>query len=167
GFEAGGERVGRIGARIHRGFAVDAAQAPIALGVSGDAVMVLATIGAGNKVFAPILDPAYRMSALHGEPAETDLLRQQDAFVAEPAADVGSDDAHLGFFDAETFRQSGAHDVRHLTGRVDRQLFEPRVPERDHAAPFDRRHALPRGADFARHFDRRVERLADVDVDES
>ena len=46
-------------------------------------------------------------------------------------------------------------------------MFEPSVPERNHAAPFDRRHALARGAEFARHFDRRVERLADVDVDES
>ena len=128
--------------------------------------MVLAAIGAGNEMFAPVLDPAHRMGTLHGEPAQADLLRQQDAFVTEPAADVGSDDAHLALFEAETFRQSGAHDVRHLAGRVDRQLLEPRVPERDHAAPFDRRHALARGTDFARHLDRRVERPADIDIDE-
>ncbi len=128
---------------------------------------MLAAIGAGNEMFAAVLDPAHRMGATHGEPAETNLLRQQDTFVAEPAADVGGDDADLTFLEAETFRQSRAHDVRHLTGRVHRQLLEPRVPERDHAAAFDRRHALPRGADLALHFDRRVECLADVDVDES
>ena len=36
----------------------------------------------------------------------------------------------------------------------------------DNAAPFDRRHALPRGADLARDLDGRIERLADVDIDE-
>src|SRR4029077_20107687 len=86
GLQTGRERVGRIGAGIDRCFAVDAAQAAVALGVSGDAVMVLAAIGAGNEWSARAPDPAPRMGALHREPAETDLLRQQDAFVAEPAA---------------------------------------------------------------------------------
>src|SRR5262249_23535900 len=79
GFQASGERVGRVGAGIDGGFAVDPAQTAVALGISGDAVMVLAAIGAGNEMFATILDPAHRMAAMHGEPAETNLLRQQDA----------------------------------------------------------------------------------------
>ena len=49
---------------------------------------------------------------------------------------------------------------------MQRQLLEAPVPEGDHAAPFDRRHALAGGADLARDLDRRVERLADVDIDE-
>ena len=47
-----------------------------------------------------------------------------------------------------------------------RSCSRRRVPEGDHAAALDRRHALPRGADLARDLDRRVERLGDVDVDE-
>src|SRR5262249_37647701 len=103
GFETGRERIGRIGAGIDRGFAVDSAQSPVALGIGGDAVMMLAAIGAGDEMFAPVLDPAHRMTAMHGQPAETNLFRQEDALVAEPAADIGSDDADLTFFEAETF----------------------------------------------------------------
>ena len=115
-FEAGGERVGRIGAGIDRGFAIDAAQAAVAVGIGGDAVMVLAAIGAGGQMLAPVLDPAHRMAAVHREPAEADLLRQQDALVAEATADVGRDDADLALVEAETLGEAGAHDVRHLAG---------------------------------------------------
>ncbi len=66
--------------------------------------MVLPAIGSGNEVFAAVLDPAHRMAAMHGKPAETNFLGQQDAFVAEPPADVGRDDADLTLFEAETFR---------------------------------------------------------------
>src|SRR6516164_1309154 len=141
-------------------------QAAVALGIGGDAVMVLAAIGAGNEMFAAILDPAHRMAAMHGEPTETNLLRQQNALIAKSAANVRRDDADLSLVKTETLGQPGAHDVRHLTSRVDRQLLEPRVPEGDNAAPLDRRHALPSGADLARDLDRRVERLADIDIEE-
>src|SRR5215468_5696927 len=166
-FQAGRERVGRIGAGIDRGFAVDAAQTAVALGIGGDTVVVLSAIGAGDEMFAAVLDPAHRMAAMHSEPTETNLLGQQDAFVAEPAADVGSDDADLPLFEAETFGQSRAHDVGHLAGRIHRQLFQPRVPERNDAAPFDWRHALASGADLAEDLDRGIECLADVDIDKS
>src|SRR5262249_2832363 len=163
GFQGSGERVGRVGAGIDGGFAVDTAQTPVALGIGGDAVVVLAAIGAGNEMFAAILDPAHRVAAMHGEPAETNLFRQQDALVANPAANVRRDDADLALVKAETLGQSGSHDVRHLTSRVYRQLLEPRVPEADNAATFDRRDALPSGADLARDLDRRIHRLADID----
>src|SRR5262249_57382601 len=97
----------------------DTAQAAVALGIGGDAVMVLAAIGAGNEMFATILDPAHRMAAMHGEPAETNLLGQQDALVAKSAANVRRDDADLALVEAETLGQPGAHDVRHLTRRVE------------------------------------------------
>ena len=69
GFQAGGERVRRVGAGIDDGFAIDTAQAAVAVGVGRDAVMVLTAIGA-NQVLAPVLDPSNRMAAMHGEPAE-------------------------------------------------------------------------------------------------
>jgi len=46
-------------------------------------------------------------------------------------------------------------------------LLEPRVPEGNDATPFDRRHALPSGADLARDPDRRVERFGDINIEES
>ena len=48
---------------------------------------------------------------------------------------------------------------------MQRELIEAAVEGRDHAAPFERRHALPRGRDLARHLDRRIERLGDVDLE--
>src|SRR5262249_58286651 len=97
-----------------------------AVGMGGDAVVVLPAVGEGYERFAAVLDPAHGMAAMHSEPPKTNPLGQQDAFVAKPAADVGGDDADLSLFEAETFGQSRAHDVRHLAGRIHRQLFEPR-----------------------------------------
>jgi hypothetical protein len=105
--------------------------------------MVLAAIGAGGQMLATILDPPHRMAAMHGQPAEADLLRQENALVAECSPDVRRDDADLALVEAQAFGESGAHDVRHLAGRVQRQLLEARVPTGDNAAPFDRCHALP------------------------
>ena len=134
----------------------------VAVGIAGDAVVMLAAIGAGRQMLAPILDPAHRMAATHGEPAEADFFGQQNALVAETAADIRRDHADLALVEAEAAGKSGAHDVRHLAGGINRQLIEAAVPDRDHAATFHRCHALARGADLARDLDRRVERLLDV-----
>ena len=56
--------------------------------------------------------------------------------------------------------------MRHLAGGIERKLLPAAVPRGDHAAPFNRRHALPRGADFARDLDRGVERLGETGIDE-
>src|SRR5262249_60661950 len=110
GLQAGGERVGRLGAGTDGGFAVDTAQPAVALGIGGDAVVVLAAIGAGNEMLATILDPAHRMAATHGEPGETNLFRQQDALVAKPDANVRPDGADLTPVKLETLRASGHDD---------------------------------------------------------
>src|SRR6266567_1951744 len=52
-----------------------------------------------GHVFAAVFDPAHRVAAMHGKPAETNFFGQQDAFVAEPPADVGRDDADLTLFE--------------------------------------------------------------------
>ena len=48
---------------------------------------------------------------------------------------------------------------------IERELVEAVIEGRDDAAAFQRRHALPRGRDLARHLDRRIERLRDVDLE--
>ena len=164
--EAGGKRIRRISAGIDRRLAVDADQPAIAVGVAGDAVVVLAAVGAGGEMLAPILDPAHRMTTVHRQPAEAHLFREQDPLVSEAAADIRRNDTHLRFLEAQATGKPGADDVRHLAGRIERELFETRVPQRNHAAAFDRRHALPRCPDLARDFDRCIQCLADIDIHE-
>ena len=164
--EARRERIGRIGSGIDRRLAVDPDQPAVAIGVSRDAVIVLAAVGAGGEMLAPILDPPYRVSAVHCQPAKAHLFRQEDPFVSEAAADIGRDDTHLPLLEAQATGKPGTDDVRHLAGRIERELFEPRVPQRDHAAAFDWRHALPRRSDLAGHLDRCIQCLADVDIHE-
>ena len=152
--EARRERIGRVGARVDDRLAVDREQPSVGVGVTGDVVVVLAAVGVGRQLLEPVLEPAHRPPELHREPAEAHLLRQQDALVAEPAADVRRDDADAPLVDAETLREPGAVDVRHLRRRMDGELVEPPVVVRHHAAPLDRRHALARGADAPPHADR-------------
>ena len=153
--QARGERVGRIGARIDRRLALDAEQPAVAVGMRGDDVVMLAAIGVGDQVLAPVLDPAHRMPAAQREPTDADLLRSEDALVAEAAADVGRDHPHLAVLEAEAVGKAGAHDVRHLGRAVDGELLEAAVPEGHHALALDRRHALTGRADLARDLDRR------------
>ena len=106
------------------------------------------------------------MAAAHRQPAEADVLRQKNAFVAEAAADIRRDDAHLSLHQPQTFREAGAHDMRHLVAGVQNELVHAAVPIGDRAAAFDRSHALAGGGNLARDLDRRVERGLDIDVDE-
>ena len=80
--------------------------------------MVLAAIGAGREMLAAVLDPAHRMAATHRQPRQADFFRQQDALVAEAAADVGRNDADLALLHAEAFGKAAAHDMRHLRAEV-------------------------------------------------
>ncbi|GJE41207.1 hypothetical protein AEGHOMDF_0369 [Methylobacterium soli] len=166
GLQAGRERVGRVGAGIDGRLAIDAAQAPVALGIGRDAVMVLAAIGVGGEVLAPVLEPAHRVAAAERQPAEADLLGEQDRLVAEAAPDIGRDDADAALLDPQAFREAVAHDVRHLARGVDHELVEAVIEMDDRAAPLDRRHALAAGGDRARDPDRGVEGGPDVHVDE-
>jgi len=166
--QAGGERVGRIGARIDRRLALEPEQPAIAVGVRGNHVVMLAAVGVGDQVLAPVLDPAHRMPAAERKPTDADLLRREDALVAETAADVGRDHPHLAVLEAQAVGQAGAHDVRHLGRAVDGELLEAAVPERDHALALDRRHALAGRAQLARHGDRgRCRRRPVARLDES
>jgi hypothetical protein len=129
--------------------------------------MVLAAVRAGGEVLAPILDPAQRMAELQRRPGESDFLAQQNALVAEAAADIGRDDADAPLLDAEALGKTGANDVR-LLGRADEnEVIEAAVASGDDAAAFQRAHDLARGPQFAHD---RLRRLGldrskrDVDV---
>src|SRR5215472_8617100 len=101
-------------------------------------------------MFAAVLDPPYRTAEPHRQPAGTYLLGQQDPLIAKTAADIGRDDPDLRVVEPQAFGKTLAHDVRQLRGRIEDELPEPRVALRDQPAPFDRRHALARGAQCSR-----------------
>ena len=101
GFEACRERIRRIGAGIDGCLAIDAAQLAVAVGIDGDLVMMLAAIGAGAQMLAPVLDPADGEAFIEREPGKADFFGQQNSLVPEAAADVGRDHANAALLDAE------------------------------------------------------------------
>ena len=128
--------------------------------------MVLAAIGVGGQVLTPILEPADGVAAAKRKPAEADFFSEQDALVTEAAPDVGRDDPHAAFFQAEAFGEAGANDMWHLARGREHELVGSMVEHGDRAASFDRRHALARGRNRARDLDRRIEGRCNAGVDE-
>lgn len=146
GLQAGAEGIRRVGARVDHRVALDAHQPAVCFHLDRDVVRMLAAVGIGAKLLAPVLDPAHRPAEVPRQPGAADLFRQQQALVAKAAADVGRYHAHLSLVQAQAFGQAGAVDVRQLRGRVHHQLVQPVVPPAQHGPAFQRRHALARGA---------------------
>ena len=145
-FEARREWIGGVRTGIDVRFAVDGEQGAVGSGVAGDDIVVLAAVRIGDELLAAVLDPPHWMVPVHRNPAENDLLGEQDSLVAESAAHVGDDDSHLTLLESKTLRESSAHDVRHLARRVKHKHLQPPVPVREPSPALDRRHALARGA---------------------
>ena len=150
------ERPVRIGAAVDRDLGIERLEAAARVGIGGEAVVMLARIGARHEVLAPVLDIAERPAEFEREPGDAQFFRLQHAFVAEAAAHVGRDHAHLPLFDAEKLRKAGANDVRHLGRGVDHELVAAVVPVGQHRLAFHRHHGLARERDLARDHDRRV-----------
>ena len=127
-FQAGAERVGRVGAGIDRGFTLHAQKLAGAVGPRRDDIVMLAAVGAGRELLITVFQPAHRTAEQARDAGADDLLGQQDALVAEAAADVGRDDAHLAFVEAEAIGQAALGDVRHLGRGGDDHLLEPGIP---------------------------------------
>ena len=154
-FQAGGKRVGRIRARIDRCFRFKAKNLPARIGIGGHVVVVFAAIGIGGQMFPAVLDPAYRMAAVHREPAETDLFWRQNPLVAEAAAHIRRDNSNLGLIETQAFGKARTNDMGHLRRGVDNQLLQAAIPISNGALSFKRRHALPVGSKFLGHRHRR------------
>ena len=106
---------------------------------------MFAAVGIGSQLFAPILDPAYRLTGLHRDPAKRDLFGEQNSLIAKPAADIGGNDPDLSLVQPEALGKAGAHDMRHLGRGGQGQHLKPFVPFGNDTAPFHRRHRLARG----------------------
>ena len=96
-------------------------------------------IGAGGRVTSAKISkeqvqhaPIQRRSYPDGDPGERYFLNEQDPLIAEPAPHIGRDNTYPAFVEPETFGETGAHDMGHLGGRIQRQEFKPPVPFGDH-----------------------------------
>src|SRR5207237_4685189 len=96
----------RVRARIDGGVAIEPEDAALVVRVDRNVVGVLAAVGIRRELLAPVLEPANWHAELFREPAEAHFFGQQDALVAEAAADVRRDDAYRALVDAEAFRES-------------------------------------------------------------
>ena len=87
---------------------------PSAIGIAGDFIMMLAAIGIRREMLTAVLEPAHRMLDLRRQPAERHLFGAQQSLVAEAAADIGRDDAHIAVLEPEAFGKPGLHGMRKL-----------------------------------------------------
>ena len=112
---------------------------------SANRIAMIACVHARQEVLAALLDPPHRTLEPHGEQAERDVLRIEDALHAEAAADVRRDhtDAVLG--QPEHLGQAVAREVRHLRARPERQLALGGAPVGDAATSFHRRRRVAIG----------------------
>jgi hypothetical protein len=104
-------------------------------------------------MFAAVLEPAHRRSAVPRQPRQCHLLAAEQALVAEAAAHVGRDHTHGTVLEVQAFGHAALHDMRHLGSADNGEISQPVIPIGDDAASFHREHAMARGADFARDFD--------------
>ncbi|CAB4899311.1 unannotated protein [freshwater metagenome] len=76
-----------------------------------------AAVREGHHVLGARLDPAHRPVQVDGQPSDHDLFGVRALLSAEPAADVGHDDAHLLVGQSESRGDAGAGVVRTLRAR--------------------------------------------------
>ena len=164
--QTGRERPDRIGANIDIDLRIQPQQPATLVGIGGDLVVMLAGIGPGRQMLAPVLDPAISTFMRHGEPGDRHLLRLQQAFIAEAATDIGWADADARLVEAQALRQAGADQMRHLGRGDDNQLVGLEIPVGDEALALHRMHALPGGPVFPHHLHRRgLRHLLDAAVE--
>ena len=102
---------------------------------------MVALLDRGEKMLAPVLDPFDRASQQQARRRQRDLLRIHHELGAEAAADVGRDHAQLVLVEPQQHHQEGAHLVRELRRRPQRQPVLVDVVDRKRAAAFDRMRA--------------------------
>ena len=112
----------------------------------------------GQQVLVAILDPAHRVIEFERQRGEDDFLRVEPGLGAEPAADIGRNDAKPVLVDTESFGNRDANGMRRLGRAVDHDLVEPVIAVGQHGAAFHRRPRLPVHPVFALDDDLRIAR---------
>ncbi len=117
---------------IHRGDAAVPVHAHLR---RGD---VIAGLTVGGERFQPVRGELHRFAQHFGDSGDGQFLAMDVDLQAEPAADIGRDDAHPVFGNAEMTRKHILHLVRRLVGMVYGQSFFDRIPMGQDRATFER-----------------------------
>ena len=151
GFQASGERIGRIGAGIDDRLAVDAAQPPVALGIDGDLVMVLAAVGVGGQVLAAVLDPANRDGRGAARASRGRLPRRAECPCSRSRRRRRARRCGRGLLPGRGIRRGRCARYAAFGSRCGERAGRRGGPSTaTAAAPLDRRHALARRARSSR-----------------
>ena len=134
--------IDRISPGIDDDIGLDTGKIARRIRMQRDRIMMFARVCPRYQVFAPVLYPAHRAFHLHRHPGYENLLRQQHAFIAETAADIGRDDAYLVLAQAEAFAEGVFQDMGNLRCAVNHKPVFARVPFGEHRRPFERVYRL-------------------------
>ena len=105
-----------------------------------DIVNLRALLRRADEVLATVLDVFHRPVQPHGGHRDQELVRiEEQHLLAEAAAHVGRDDAHLVFVEVENRGEPAAHRDRRLGPVPYRELSGDRIPARRHRPAFHRR----------------------------
>src|SRR5882757_9166832 len=117
--------------------AADRAQLAVSVHRDFDIPMLLALVIGGSEGFAAILHPFDGLTDETGRGWYDDLFRVEWVLRSEAAADIGRDDTHLMFGQAEHLDKNALGLVRHLGGIPDGEIVA-QLEARHDAACFDR-----------------------------
>src|ERR1700751_3447207 len=94
--------------------------------------MMLPNTGRGRQMLEAIFNPTYRVTHAHRQPPNRHFLGMKDVLVTKAASNVRRNDTDASLLKAETFGQTGAHNMGKLRGTVQGELIRATVPEGDH-----------------------------------
>ncbi len=155
--------IGHIGAVVVQAAAAHAAHAAAGIGRDLEVPDLVALLGGGQKVLAPVLDPFDRTADLHGGERDRELLGVDAGLGPEPAADLRGDHADPALVDAEELRQRAPHHVGGLGRAPDEELARNGILGPDHAAALHGvTAAAVLGDALAKHMRGAAEHLIDV-----
>src|SRR5699024_12876957 len=97
--------------------------AAVGVETGADAILWFAAVKGGGEVLWAVFVPAHRMAQSVCEGGRHDFLATDDALLAETAADIGGDDAHLAFGQSQCLRDCGPYLMRDLCGNFDHELI--------------------------------------------
>jgi len=120
--DTGGDQA-EVGAHVGHQFHLEPGDRAVAVGGDGDVLDLVAAVVPGEQRLRAGLGVLHRLAQASPDQHGDDLLRGHLQLAAEATADVRCDHPDLVLGDAQRHGHHGAHDVRHLGGRPQRELL--------------------------------------------
>ena len=111
---------------------------PVAVDRDRDLPVLVALLGRGEEMLAPVLDPLYRPAELQRGRRYHRLLRIEDRLGPEAAADIGRDHADRFQIAAEQIGERAAAEMRRLRRRPHGEQVGRRLVRGEHRARLHR-----------------------------